>query len=98
MEAPFLDKELADSEDERENSDLDTDFSSRYIMGDKLGEGAHGVVRKCYHKLTNELQAVKTMLLDREHILYLKENFIDIKRLKHPNIISYKAIFFDMAR
>lgn len=63
-----------------------------------MGEGAHGVVKKCFDKKTDELYAVKIMTLDREHILYLKENFIYIKKLKHPHIINYKAIFFDLPR
>lgn len=65
-------------------------------MGAKLGEGAHGVVRKCYRKVNDELLAVKTVQLDQEHLLYLKENFIDIKELKHEHIVKYKAIFFEI--
>lgn len=54
------------------------------------------MVRKCYYKTTQELLAVKTVQLDQEHLLYLKENFIDIKRLKHKHIVKYKAIFFEV--
>jgi hypothetical protein len=25
----------------------------KYMLGEKIGEGAHGVVKKCYHKDTN---------------------------------------------
>lgn len=67
-----------------------------YVLGEKIGEGAHGVVKKCYSKTTNELFAVKICTLDPEHILFLRQNFIDIKKLKHPHIISYKAIFFEL--
>jgi hypothetical protein len=34
--------------------------------------------------------------LDREHILFLKNNFMDIKQLRHPNIIDYKMLFFEI--
>ena len=35
------------------------------------------------------------MKLDQEHILYLKKNFVDIKSLKHPNVLYYRALFFE---
>ena len=93
----LFDKELADSvsdnESKEENPSL---FNDLYTLGEKIGEGAHGVVKKCYCKETGQLLAVKTIQLDLEHTLYLKQNFIDIKNLKHPNIIRYKAIFFEM--
>ena len=63
-------------------------------MGEKIGEGAHGVVRKCYSKESGQLFAAKTFQVDREHIIFLKQNFIDIKKLSHPNVIGYKALFF----
>jgi len=34
--------------------------------------------------------------LDREHILFLKKNFTDIKALRHEKIIRYRALFFEM--
>ena len=63
-------------------------------MGDKIGEGAHGLVKKCIDKQSRELCAVKVLTLETEHILHLRTNFIDIKELQHPNIPSYKALFF----
>jgi serine/threonine protein kinase len=68
----------------------------KYILGEKIGEGAHGIVKKCYDKDTNKLYAVKTIRLDSEHILFLKRNFLDIKDLQHRNIIEYKALFLEM--
>lgn len=65
-------------------------------MGEKIGEGAHGVVRNCFSKSTGERYAVKTITLDREHILFLKKNFMDIKALNHEHVIRYKALFFEM--
>lgn len=44
-------------------------------MGQKIGEGSNGLVRKCYLKTNNELCAVKSMKMDEEQILFLKNNF-----------------------
>lgn len=65
-------------------------------MGEKAGEGAHGIVKKCYDKKTGEVFAVKTITLEREHILFLKKNFQDVKALKHPHILTYKSLFFEL--
>ena len=40
-------------------------FKDKYDIGEKIGEGAHGVVKKCYCKETGQLYAVKTISLDR---------------------------------
>jgi hypothetical protein len=50
---PFFDKELADSQSENESDALETSvFNDMYVMGEKIGEGAHGVVKKCFCKQT----------------------------------------------
>lgn len=85
------------SDDDSDSSDkFHSLFKDKYTLGDKIGEGAHGVVRNCFSKATNERYAVKTITLDREHILFLKKNFMDIKALNHEHIIRYKALFFEM--
>jgi hypothetical protein len=50
-------------------------------LGEKAGEGAHGVVKKCFDKKTEQVFAVKTMNLEREHLLFLKKNFMEVKAL-----------------
>ena len=62
---------------------------------EKAGEGAHGVVNRCVDRITGEECAVKTLVLDREHILQFKKNFMQIKSLDHPHILTYKALFFE---
>lgn len=52
------------------------------------------MVKKCYDKKTGAVYAVKTMTLEREHLLFLKKNFMEIKALKHAHILTYKALFF----
>jgi nitrate reductase gamma subunit len=34
--------------------------------------------------------------MDEEHILELKKNFLSIKQLRHPSIIKYHALYFDL--
>jgi len=34
--------------------------------------------------------------MELEHILELKRNFISIKNLRHPSIIKYHALYFDL--
>lgn len=34
--------------------------------------------------------------MELEHILELKRNFISIKSLRHPSIIKYHALYFDL--
>ena len=33
--------------------------------------------------------------MDIEHIMFLKENFTEIKNLNHKNVIGYKALFLE---
>jgi hypothetical protein len=39
-------------------------FYEKYEMGEKIGEGAHGLVKKCYLVATGEVFAVKAMTMD----------------------------------
>lgn len=39
-------------------------FYEKYTIGEKIGEGSDGLVKKCYLKATNELFAVKAMKMD----------------------------------
>lgn len=52
-------------------------------------------MRKCFHKLSKKIYAVKIMTIDEEHRHQLKENFMAIKMLDHPNIVGFKAIYMD---
>ena len=54
------------------------------------------MVNKCVDKSSGSLSAVKTLTLEREQVFYLKSNFMEIKELSHPNILSYKAIYFEL--
>jgi serine/threonine protein kinase len=73
-------------------------FDQKYEMGKKIGEGANGLVRLCTHRKKQQVFAVKTMMMDEEHILSLKKNFLTVRALQHPNIIKYRAIYLDMKK
>ena len=38
------------------------------------------------------------MMMDEEHILFLKNNFLIVRGLKHPSIIQFKALYLDMKK
>jgi hypothetical protein len=44
------------------------------------------------------MYALKVIHSDTEHYYYLKRNFVNIIGLDHPNVLKYKAFFFDMLR
>jgi hypothetical protein len=85
-----------------ESSDLDSQekfpslFKDQFEVAEKIGEGAHGIVRKCVCRGSGEVRAVKTFRLEGEHIAFLKKNFKDVKQLQHAHVIAYRALFFEM--
>ncbi len=42
--------------------------------------------------------ALKIIPTDNEFFFYLKRNFVNIIELDHPNIIKYKAFYYDMEK
>jgi serine/threonine protein kinase len=40
------------------------DFEAKYTVGKKLGEGAHGYVKECFHRETGNIYALKTINTD----------------------------------
>jgi len=65
-------------------------------MGDKLGEGCHGEVRKCIHKITKKVYAVKMIRNgDTEIILSSITSFKIAKNLNHPAVIKPKELFIN---
>ena len=58
----MMEEDNFDSDEDDTNSSL---FHERYDLGEKAGEGAHGVVKKCLDKNTGSIFAVKTLTLER---------------------------------
>ncbi len=40
--------------------------------------------------------AVKILTLEKEHVVNLRNIFTVLKNLKHPNILEYKTLIFDI--
>ena len=92
---------VIDSPENHECSDSDQStttslFHEKYTLGEKAGEGAHGVVKQCFNKLTGKVYAVKTQTIERQQLLFLKKNFEEVKALKHPHVLTYKSLFFEL--
>jgi calcium-dependent protein kinase len=67
-----------------------------YTISGALGSGATSTVRKCTHKVTGDVFALKTLLLNRmtpEMREMLKSEVKIMKVLDHPNIIQLKRVF-----
>jgi len=72
-----------------------------YKIGQQLGEGAFGEVRKCTHRETKEVRAVKVLKKESmdaaEKEAMLNEIRI-LKSLDHPNIVKIYEYFEDEKR
>ena len=66
-------------------------------MGEKLGEGQHAIVYKCFLKEDpNEVYAVKVVSDDDQEKLQAHEQeFTILSSLKHKNIVSSREMFRD---
>ena len=60
----------------------------------KYFQGCSAVVKKCIHRETGKVYAVKIMRNhDEERILAAKNEFDLLKSLRHPNIVRVKEFF-----
>jgi len=68
-----------------------------YMVEDKLGQGAFGVVYKAVHKTSNQLSAVKVIDLqkmsDRTRTKFLPREIETLIKAKHENLIQVYDIF-----
>jgi mitogen-activated protein kinase kinase 1 len=66
-------------------------------IGELLGQGSQGRVRKVLHRLTNETYALKSIAFsddNEETRVALQQELVRIEALKHPNVVSsYEAYF-----
>ena len=72
-----------------------------YKIGQQLGEGAFGEVRKCTHRETKEVRAVKVLKkesMDQSEKESMLNEIKILKSLDHPNIVKIYEYFEDEKR
>ena len=72
-----------------------------YILGDRLGEGSFGVVRKAVRRTTGEEVAVKTIekhKLASEELASLQLETEILSQIDHPNVVKTFEIFDESDR
>mmetsp|Transcript_40928 Transcript_40928/g.52709 ORF Transcript_40928/g.52709 Transcript_40928/m.52709 type:complete len:497 (+) Transcript_40928:275-1765(+) len=66
------------------------------VLKKELGRGSCGVVRKCIHRETEEVFAIKTILKEKVRSLEcLRKEIAILKGLDHPNILKLKEVYED---
>ena len=77
----------------KENTGNIKDF---YKISSCIGRGAYGEVRKCLHKETKALRAVKILnkkYLPKDELEKLVNEIDILKKLDHPNILKLYEFF-----
>ena len=74
-----------------------TKINEEYLLGETLGQGAFGTVRKAIHKLTQQERAIKILKKRQqdERKLFLEVNILS--KLAHPNIMEIYEFYEDKA-
>ena len=74
-----------------------TKINEEYLLGETLGQGAFGTVRKAVHKVTGQERAIKILKKRQqdERKLFLEVNILS--KLTHPNIMEIYEFFEDKA-
>ncbi|RHY26904.1 hypothetical protein DYB32_007169 [Aphanomyces invadans] len=73
-------------------------FGSQYQLGEKLGEGAFSVVRKCVHIASGTVYAAKCLDLRNispQELQNIEREVNILQQLHHPNVISCNAFFLE---
>jgi len=74
----------------------DGSFENKYELHEILGEGTVGTVKRATSKDKKEEFAVKVVRTrDMELLLNLKNEFSNLKRLDHPNIVKVFELHYD---
>ena len=76
-------------------------FKEHYQIGQMLGQGAFGEVRKCLHRDTKATRAVKLIKkesMSSEEEQSFKHEISILKKLDHPNILKLYEVFEDDKR
>jgi calcium-dependent protein kinase len=68
----------------------------RYILKEIIGQGTYGVVRKCMHRKTKKIFAVKSILKSKIQDVDVLRREIDIlTEVDHPHIIHLEDVYED---
>lgn len=83
-----------------EENDCENNVFEKYEFGNELGRGEFGITYKCTDKETGENVACKTIskckLRTEIDVEDVRREVEIMRRLpKHPNIVSYKAVYED---
>lgn len=75
-------------------------LTDKYVLGEQLGWGQFGVIRKCTDKYSAEVLACKSIAKDRlvaqEDVHSIKLEIEIMTRLSgHPNVVDLKAVYED---
>ncbi|PIN16672.1 Ca2+/calmodulin-dependent protein kinase, EF-Hand protein superfamily [Handroanthus impetiginosus] len=73
-------------------------LKDRYVLGEQLGWGQFGIIRKCVDKFSGEVLACKSIakdrLVTREDARSIKLEIEIMTRLSgHPNVVDLKAVY-----
>ena len=74
-----------------------TKINEEYLLGETLGQGAFGTVRKAVHKVTGQERAIKILKKRQqdERKLFLEVSILS--KLTHPNIMEIYEFYEDKA-
>ena len=72
-------------------------INEEYLLGETMGQGAFGTVRKAIHKVTGQERAIKILKKRQqdERKLFLEVNILS--KLTHPNIMEIYEFYEDKA-
>jgi len=71
-------------------------FSEVYSLQRLLGKGSFGKVYKCQHKQSKTMHACKVLENfnhDQEYALRIEQEITHLKKLDHPNLLKFQAVF-----
>ncbi|KAL4484945.1 hypothetical protein ABPG74_020122 [Tetrahymena malaccensis] len=92
----FEDQDQIDKDREQGIYKISGNFSDFYELKEILGEGCVGLVKKAVRKSDGQVFAVKTVRTrDEETIENIKQEFLHLKQLNHPNIVKVYELYID---
>ncbi|EAR90042.2 Serine/Threonine kinase domain protein (macronuclear) [Tetrahymena thermophila SB210] len=92
----FEDQDQIERDREQGIFKISGNFNDFYELKEILGEGCVGLVKKAVRKSDGQVFAVKTVRTrDEETIENIKQEFLHLKQLNHPNIVKVYELYID---